>query len=289
MVVLVLSILLAAFYLQSVNENRYTLNYEDSVRAFWLAEAGIAQIKGGVGISAVSGYIDSTNRTYSAVPTLISGTTNYYNVVSTGRVTSPDGRVTTRSISAVMKLTIPSATRFQYGVETTSVDLDYKAKNIVNPENPANIAKTGSTQTFQNLFEISKAQMKAISQSQGTYLSGSFGNTIDANGVTWVDVNPGQTLNIQHLNGSGIVVINGNFKLVGVPGGGGSTFNGILYVIGQLDMLGNANVYGTVFVESTASIEDDLSGSSLVSYSSANISSALLSVATKTVSSWREI
>ena len=131
--------------------------------------------------------------------------------------------------------------------------------------------------------------MKAKAQSQGVYLSGDFGNTITASGVTWVDVTPGNQLSIQHLNGSGIVVINGDFRLNGVAGGGGSTFNGILYVVGQLEMLGNATVYGTLFVESSASIGGDLSGSSLINYVSANIASALLQVSTKSVASWWEI
>lgn len=280
----ILSILLITFYFQSISENQLALRYADSTRAFWLAETGIAKVKSNAGIGSVSGFVDDARYTYNAVPTQI-GTTAYYNVVSTGTVTSPSGRVVSRVVNVTMKLTAPSAANFQYGVETTSNDLDYKAKCIENTENPANIAKIGSTQIFDNLFGISKAEMKAISQVQGTYLSGDFGNTINASGVTWVDVTPGQTLNIQHLNGSGIVIINGNFKVNGVPTDG---FNGILYIIGQLQTLGNSAVYGTVFVESSAAIGADLTGSSLISYNSTNIANALISVATKSIVSWKE-
>jgi Tfp pilus assembly protein PilX len=287
LVVLVLSVLLASFYFGSISENQLAMRYADSTRALWLAEAGIAKIKSSVGTFSASDYNFDGNplHNYNAVATQI-GVTAYYDVVSTGTVTSPGGRSVSRVVNATMKLISPSSANFQYGVETTSNDLDYKAKCIVNTENPTNIAKTGSTQTFDNLFGISKAEMKAISQALGTYLTGSFGETINANGVTWVDVAPsGDTLNIQHLNGSGIVVINGNFKVNGVPTDG---FNGILYIIGQLETLGNSAVNGTVFVESSAAIGADLTGSSLISYNSTNISNALLSIATKSIVSWRE-
>ena len=285
LVVLILSILLASLYFGSISENQLAIRYADSTRALWLAEAGIAKVKSSVGISSFSEYLDDPRYTYNAIPTQI-GATAYYNVVSTGTVTSPSGKIVSRVVNATMKLIAPSGANFQYGVETTSNDLDYKTKCIENTENPANIAKTGSTQTFENLFGISKAEMKAVSQAQGTYLSGDFGETINGSGVTWVDVDPpGSLLNIQHLNGSGIVVINGNFKVNGVPTDG---FDGILYIIGQLETLGNSNVAGTVFVESSAAIGADLSGSSLISYNSANISNALLSVATKSIVSWRE-
>jgi hypothetical protein len=284
-VALILSILLVAFYFQSISENQLATRYADSTRALWLAEAGVAKLKSSIGIAPVSGFIDDPRYAYNVVPTQI-GATVYYNVVSTGTVTSPSGKTVSREVNVTMKLIAPSAANFLYGVETTSNDLDYKVKCIENTENPANIAKTGSTQTFDNLFGISKAEMKAISQELGTYLSGDFGNTINANSVTWVDVDPpGALLNIQHLQGSGIVIINGDFKVDGVPSDG---FNGILYIIGQLETLGNSAVYGTVFVESSAAIGADLTGSSLISYNSANIANALLNVIAKSIVSWRE-
>lgn len=289
LMVSVLSILLVAFYSQSINENQLATRHADSTRAYWLAEAGIAKVKSNLGITAPSDLSFGGNSCYKYIvdsPTLVAGTTDHYSIVSTGTVTSSSGRIISRKVNAVMKLTSPSASQFQYGVETTSSDLEYKDKCIENTENPANIAKTSSTQIFGNLFGISKAEMKAISQAQGTYLSGSFGNTINASGVTWVDIAPGETLDIQHLNGSGIVIINGNFKVNGVPGDG---FNGILYIVGQLQTLGNSVVYGTVFVESSAAIGADLTGSSLIKYNSTSITSALFGVATKSTTSWWEI
>ncbi|MDP2928297.1 MAG: hypothetical protein Q8N80_05830 [Candidatus Omnitrophota bacterium] len=288
LVIMVSSILVAAFYLQSISENQLATRYADSTRAFWLAEAGIARVKSIPGPpAALSDISFDGNFHYKYIvdaPILVVGTTDCYNIVSTGTVTSLSGDIK-RKVNVTMKLNPPNASQFQFGVETTSNDLDYKAKCIKNPENPDNIAKTGSTQIFSNLFGISKAEMKAISQAQGTYLSGSFGNTINASGVTWVDVTPGETLDIQHLNGSGIVIINGNFKVNGVPADG---FNGILYIVGQLQTLGNSTVYGTVFVESSAAIGADLTGSSLITYNFANIASALNGVATKSIVSWRE-
>ena len=39
-IILVLSVLASSFYFKSINENTLTKRYVESIRAFWLAEAG---------------------------------------------------------------------------------------------------------------------------------------------------------------------------------------------------------------------------------------------------------
>jgi len=282
---LVFSILLVSFFVGSISESQQARFYADSTTAFWLAEAGIARVKSTLGINAVSetNFQNDSRYSFTATPQRI-GTTNYYKVTSTGRV-SYANRSISRTIIATMKLEPASATKFQYSLETSSNKVDYKSKNIRNSEDPTKLVKTNSTQTFSDLFGLSKDEMKALAQEQGIYLSGDFGNSINASGITWVDVTAGTTLSIQHLNGSGLVIINGNFRVNGVPFDG---FDGILYVIGQLEALGNATINGSVFVESSASVGADLTGSALVNYSSANIANALLPFATKSIVSWQE-
>jgi len=251
-VVLVLSGLLGAFYFQSISENQLATRYADSTRAFWLAEAGIAKVKDNLGIAGASGNIDSTNYTYNVpTPTQI-GATEYYTVNSTGRVASPSGRVVTRTVSVTMQLIPPDASKLQYGIETTSTNMSYQDKNIVNTEYPGQKAKAGSILTFSDLFGVSKSTLEALA----THLTDP-STTINASGVTWVDVT-GSLLEIEHLNGSGVLVIEGDFKLTG-----SGSFDGILYVIGSLTIRGNPLINGTVFVESAADVNDpvDLQGS----------------------------
>ncbi len=292
LVTLVLSILVASIYSQSISENQLAKRYADSVRALWLAEAGIAQVKSNPGVGTASGYLDNNNYTYNvAAPTRI-GATDYYTVVSTGTVTQPSGASVSRSVSVTMKLIPPNASKFAFGVETTSDSLDYKSKNIINAENPANIAKSDSTQTFADLFGVPTATMKAQAAQSGTYYqSRDIGGSLTVSGITWVDVtdsggllDPNGELHVEHLNGSGTLIICGNFNVNGI-----GTFNGILYVIGTLDMEGNPTINGTVFVESSARIGVDLTGSSLVNYNSVAISTALVALSNKQIVSWKEL
>lgn len=290
LVTLVLSALLASLYYQGISENQRAKRYADSVRALWLAEAGIAKFKSNLGISPVGSYIDNPNYTYNVTPTRI-GTTYYYTVVSTGTVTSPSGGSVSRIVRVTMQLTPPDASKFPFCVETTSDSLTYKEKNLENTEDPANIAKTGSTQTFGSLFGISTATMEARAAEAGTYYeSRNLSNSLTVSGITWVDVtdadgvlDPGGLLHIQHLNGSGILVVCGNFKIDGL-----GTFDGILYVIGTLNMLGDSAINGTVFAESSADIGADLTGSCLVKHDSDKIGGALIPLSSKQIVSWQE-
>ena len=289
LVALVLITLIVSFYFQSISENWLARRYAGSVRALWLAEAGIAKVKSQLGLpAALNGYIDDSKYTYNVpTPTQI-GATDYYTVVSTGTVTLPSGGSLSRTVSVTMKLVIPSAEKFAYCVETTGDDLEYKEKNLINTENPANIAKVDSTQTFADLFGVSKATMKA---GAGTYYeSRNLSDSLTVNGITWVDVtdangllDPGGLLQIEHLNGSGTLIICGNFKIAGL-----GTFDGILYVIGALTMRGNPALNGTVFAESSADIDISISGSALVKYSSSAIAAALSPLSIKQIVSWQE-
>jgi len=296
--VVLLSGFLGALFVQSVSETVLEHRDADATSALWLAESGIAKVKSmtTLPVTTTTGSIPNTtfpSNTYTfsvAVPTSIGS--GCYTLVSTGTVTSP-GSVITRAVSATLHIIPPDASQIIYSVETTSPDLTFKNKCLKNLENPADLYKTSSQKTFQSFFGVPMATMLAKSKQAGNLYAQdtSLGNTITAQGVTWIDVSPGQTLSIQHLNNlssSSIVIINGNFKLNGVAGGGGSTFKGILYVIGTFEMLGNATVEGTAFIESSAQIGADLTGSSLVSYNSANIAESLSPLSTKAIVSWKE-
>lgn len=278
---------LSVIFIQTQAETRLARRQAQSISALWLAEAGIAKAKSVLGPPTdVSGVIanpsdhSANTYAYNVVSTQI-GSTGYYTVASTGTVTSP-GSVISRTVSATIKVVPPDPSKFQFCVETTGAELSYKAKNVANAPDPNNPVQTNSSQTFTNLFGVDMAAMEAIA----TPIAPS--GTIVASGISWVDaVGDPPEVAVQHLSGSGILVINGNLRLTGT-GSGQDPFDGILYVIGSLYMSGNNTINGTVFVESTAEIDDVLTGSSLVSYNAENIASSLGSLGAKSIVSWKE-
>ncbi|MCX5703278.1 MAG: hypothetical protein NT066_02130 [Candidatus Omnitrophica bacterium] len=288
LVALVLITLIVSFYFQSINENWFARKYAGSVRALWLAEAGIAKVQSELVLrtTALDGSIDdSTYTSYNVTAPAPIGATGYYTILSTGTVRLPSDEIlSSRTVNVTMKVIPPDASKFAYCVETTGDDLVFKDKNLINTENSTNIAKSNSTQTLPDLFGVSKATMEA---GAGTYYqspNSSISTTLNVTGVTWVDVTDADgELAIEHLNGNGTLIISGNFRMEGV-----GNFNGILYVIGALTMRGNPTINGTVFAESSADIDIDISGSSLVNYNSSNIAKELGSLSNKTIVSWKE-
>ncbi|MFH1457912.1 MAG: pilus assembly PilX N-terminal domain-containing protein [Candidatus Omnitrophota bacterium] len=277
MVMLVLSILLTSFYFQSANEGKLAMVYENSTRAFWLAEAGMAQaLSTFSGPTSFSGFIDDANHAYNVQVSFLSGI--YYTIVSTGTVTSPATGTTNRAISATVRTGVIDPTKFKYGIETTT-DLIIKGSVDINPSGSW---KEYSTLDFADLFGITKAEMK--DNATHVYASDTFdGQPVD--GITWVDVD--DSMNIAgNLVGSGILVINGNVHFSGTV-----QFNGIIYVIGKLTMTGTVDIFGSVLAESSTTVDTELKGNVGINYSLSEITNALGSVQyiTKEMVSWQEI
>lgn len=276
LVTLVLSVLLGAFYFKAVSENHLARRFADSTRAFWLAEAGIAKVKGTSGLSSASGYLDDTNYTYNAVVSNITG--NYYNIVSTGVVSLPNGSNVSRTLTATIKTGTVDASKFKYGIETTT-DLEIRGSVDINPDDSQ---KENSTLIFTGLFGISKADMEV--NATHIYTDSNFAAPVD--GITWVNVQTGNTLTIAgNLTGSGILVVNGNAHFSGTV-----TFNGIIYVIGTLTMTGTVTTNGSVLAESSTTVDTTLNGNVTINYIPDQISDALTNVQflTKQIVSWKE-
>ncbi|MDO8489661.1 MAG: hypothetical protein Q7S42_06115 [Candidatus Omnitrophota bacterium] len=274
LVTLILSLLLASFYLQNINEGNLAKRFADSTRAFWLAEAGVASAYVNFPAGA-SGTLGGANYTYDAVITPISG--NYYTITSTGRVSRADGTVITRVITTSVKTGNTDPAKFRYGIETTT-ELEIKGSVAINPHGSS---KEFSTLDFSNLFGVTKAQMQAGATHY--YTPGDFGAPI--NGITWVEVPSGQTLSVAgNLTGSGVLVINGNVMFSGTV-----IFDGIIYVIGTLTMTGNVTSSGSVLAESSTTVDTTITGNVTVNYDMDKITTALESVASlnKQVVSWK--
>ncbi len=250
-VIVVLSILSGAFFLKSASQNTQAKKYVSSVRAFWLAESGIAEAIDNMP-NSVSGDLGGSSYDYSATTTLISG--NYYRINSIGTVTLPSGEVITRSLSAVAETDPINLGNFQHAIRTT-VELDIKGGVTINgpTEEYASI-------NFADLFENGKEDVEAYATA---VYNDPPSNVTPVEGLTWVNVSAGNELRISTSTwtGSGILIVEGDAQITG------GAFNGIIYVIGNLRMAGNAIINGTILAETSATIGDtEITGTVDITY-----------------------
>ena len=264
LVSLIFSLLLSGFYVQSINENKLARRFADSTRAYWLAEAGLANayvnFPGGA-----SGSLGGANYTYNANVTHISG--NYYTVSSVGTVNHEGGQAISRTITATVKTGNADPSKFKFGIETTT---DLVTKGSVSID-PSNSWKEFSTLDFADLFGVSKAQMQA--GATHSYTASSFAAPVD--GITWVEVPSGSSLTVAGtLAGSGVLVINGNTHFSGTV-----DFDGIIYVIGALTMTGTVTTNGSVLAESSTTVDTTIKGNVTINYRVDKITDALNAVA----------
>lgn len=280
LVTLVLSVLLGSLYFTSINESLQVNQYVNSMRAFWLAEAGIATVKANPGLSASSGSLGGPNYTYNVPsPLVVPGTNNvYWIITSTGTVTLPSGSSVSRALTATIKTAGVDASKFPYAIDTTA-ELEIKGQAVtIN----GTFKEEDNTINFTNMFGISKTTMKA--SANHLYTDTDFNAPVD--GITWVDVSSGNTLNISgNLAGSGILVVNGNTKISGTI-----NFNGIIYIIGTLTMTGNVTSNGSIVAESSAEADTTLAGNVTINFDLIQIQNALtnLQFLNKQIVAWRE-
>ncbi|MCM8796722.1 MAG: hypothetical protein NC923_02410 [Candidatus Omnitrophica bacterium] len=274
---LVIASLVAAFYFKATSENQMARRFLNSTKALWLAEAGISQVKGSPGLSSKNGNLGNANESYNAVVALI--VDPYYSITSTGTVVTANGKSVSRTVKATVQTGSVDSTKFPYAIQTTT-DLEIKGSASITPSNSW---QEYATLNFNDLFGISKDTMKA--NATHYYTDSTFGIPVD--GITWVDVASGTTMNVTgNLTGSGILIINGNVKFAGTI-----TFDGIIYVIGTLTMTGNSTINGAVLAESSTTVDTTLSGNADINYNTTDISNALTNVQflTKNIVAWQEI
>jgi Tfp pilus assembly protein PilX len=283
--ILVLLVLSSSFYLRNITDAGLIRRFTESTRAFWLAEAGIAEGLRHLSSASNSGSLDSTdgcprgyNCLYTSTQSQVSAGSKYYYVNATGRVLTAAGQNFTREISVVANTDNINASRFRYAIETTS-NLTIKGGVGIHPSNSS---KTLSTLVFADLFEYSKAEVK--SYANHLYSNSNFTAPVD--NITWVDVAPGSTLVIAgNLAGSGLLVISGDTRISGTV-----DFSGIIYVIGNLTMTGTVETQGSVLAESSTTVDTELKGTVDIFYNSTAINMSLqnLNFISPEVVSWQE-
>lgn len=273
--ILVLSILGSSFFYGVINENKLVERYVSSVRAIWLAETGIAEAINNLPDDA-SGDLGGSNYTYSAHTSLLSG--QYYQIDSTGAVSLPPMGTISRSLSAVVRTDPVEPGNFQHAIRTTS-NLVVRGSVTINGS-----SEEFAPLNFADLFEHSKEDMRGYA----THLyTDPPVNVTPVDNITWVDLSPGGEFRISSdtYSGSGILIVAGDAQITG------GTFNGIIYVIGQLRISGNPTINGSILAESHTEIDTTLTGNVTINYDANAITNALgpLQFIAPVIVSWKEI
>ncbi len=289
LVITVLFILGGSFFLKAANENNLTRRYVSSMKALWVAEAGVAEaivnLPSSPNDGTVGDYQYQTTTTYRATI----DNSDYYDVVSTGSVPLTGGNVT-RAVNAIVKRGPVDPSKFRYGIQAAN-DLCFgspqncnkPAEDFLDPDicNGESCAKEfDSTINFSDMFGQSQSAVEAIAThyTESTFPGG-------VSGVNWVDVTPGQKLMVAGGDtGTGILIIDGDVEFAGTY-----QFQGIIYVLGNLTARGTFDAYGSTIVASSVGA-DSINGTPEFHYDESYITSALqeLSNNFKAIVSWKE-
>lgn len=272
MLLILLASLGGSQFLQSINENNIVNRQIRTARAFWAAEAGIAH-----GISQLRDCEDNGNCTASDTITYGSDSYNYsatitdlgsshYKISSTASLGD-----TTKKVYAAVELNDVDASNFSYGVETQGT-VDVSGSAAITPSDSVN---ESATLVFENYFGFSKEQIKAMADY--TYTDPE-NNIEPVAGITWVTVSEGGSFKITSNTwaGSGILIIEGDVILEGDTVLTGGDFDGIIYVIGDMDVpAGNPTIDGALLIEGSSTAVTRFRGNFELNYDTTEIDNAL--------------
>jgi hypothetical protein len=117
-----------------------------------------------------------------------------------------------------------------------------------------------ATLDFQTTFGMTMAQMKANADH---YYRNPRNSISPISGITYVELSGNKSLHMSgHWTGSGILIVDGNFKDTGQ-----ANFNGIIWVNdGYFQASGNSEINGAVFVDTDPGDTVKMSGNSEVNY-----------------------
>lgn len=269
-IVAVLAVIIISLFASTVHESNLSRHYANRIRAFWLAEAGIAasfaELKElSQEISQAKGCPLGNTCSYETEITKISDSGDqeqYYRIDSRGEVAFGENSVIAVNLAAIVKVEPPDASKFEHAIETTGKLVTrgraYEINGTTNEEAELN---------FSDLFGVSKTEMKE--NAVYTYDETDFDSPVSE--ITWVDVSSGEELSIAgNISGDGILVVSGDCHISGTI-----DFSGIIYVIGKLRISGNVTIDGTVLAESAADIDTTISGNVEINHDEDAIKDAL--------------
>jgi hypothetical protein len=273
-------------FVKSGYENELTRQFKDSTKAFWAAEAGIANMVSKLPDTAAltNVVLDSdSNLTYNVPqPALVSGYSSRWTVDSTGTCASKRG---TRDISMRRKVEVvvvgANSGLLVNAVETTG-SLDIGNNVTIN-----GTTATLSTQTFEGVFGFTEAQVKAMADHVYTNPSA---NEQPVSGITWVDLTGSNKYSISSTwSGSGLLIVKheDNTK-VALDISGQWTFHGVVWVDGKLSISGTGcHITGAAFASSGSEI-NKFTGSSELTFSGTDRDSGFGLLGTQIIS-WKEV
>ena len=296
---LALTITGLAFLNAGVMENSLVRRQIHKSQAFYLAEAGVehARVKLGQNWDYASPILTSLEAgTYNV---------NIYNTDSSGtELPGTKRRVKSTGTAGEMSKTVEVILRKSPGgggtdsgitsALTAGGDIEIKGSAEINPPPTdddkfvnfelGNDPDDGLT-LFEEIFGVTKDEMKDIAQSSpNKYYSSAINNDVVEN-ITWVDGTPDQSqITTSTWTGSGIFIVNGDLKITG------GTFEGILWVIGSLEIAaGNPVISGAVFVECGAQVDTTVTGNATIELNTEAVDDAFGDLGTgAVVEFWQE-
>ncbi|MDD5450060.1 MAG: hypothetical protein PHO42_05635 [Candidatus Omnitrophica bacterium] len=277
-------------------ETRMVRLQNNSIRAFYLAEAGmedaIARIKKG------ADFNDFTGKLYSQI--------NEYSVdITPNTLPAPSPAVTTYVINS--SGSYPDINSADKVSRRVSENIDVKPNgdpskiiNAIEVNGELKISgaavinggiKQNAILDFELIFDVSKEEMEQMAYHKYTDPEN---NVIPVDKITWVNLANQSSFVISETgwSGSGILVVK-------APAGStsptleieGGTFNGVIWVIGNLRITGNAVINGAVFVEDGSAEITKLTGTPRINYDPAQVASAFVYLGNSVlkVYEWQEI
>jgi len=257
-IAVILAMLGIVFTIRSIQEKNLAERYINSVRAFWLAEAGVAEGLKNLSASSVNSCLGCPQANSCCYQAVIQLTGTDYQIDSSGSVTLPSGAIITKGVSVVVRTQPPE---LEYAIETTGeLILTGNAYTINGTTNE------GATIDFSGLFGESKEDIELRANN---HYDDELVSPVD--GITWVDVSPESELGVAgELQGSGILIISGDVHF-----SGSFVFSGIVYIAGKLRMSGTPVINGSIFAESETDIDTTIAGHVTIGYDPIAINNAL--------------
>ncbi|MBU1083810.1 MAG: pilus assembly PilX N-terminal domain-containing protein [Candidatus Omnitrophota bacterium] len=285
-VIAVITLAIVAIVTVSNNEVIIGKHQDDSVGAFYLAESGLekartqlnlnwantADVSGTLGAGSYTANIYNTEAGGAALPA------DLLRIRSSGSVDNA-----ARTIEVVMKDLIPPAPGSIISAIATEGTLSIKGNVVVTGD-----VEENAVISFENAFGMPKTQMEDIVKYYfpDTYYDRAFANGDSASKVTWVNGSGDEsTVSDNEWIGEGIFIVNGDFHITG------GTFNGVLWVEGDLSISGNPEINGTIFVKSGVTVDTTITGTADVTFSEEIIDDAFdtLRELPPTIESWKEM
>lgn len=279
-IIMVTVILMIGIYLNTVlNERVLSVKNYHKKQAFWLAEAGIERAIKQLPSTDPMNNEPLGKGTYSTTTTLVSGFTDRWTILSTGVVKSID-----RKIEVIVKqFGNPAGVDFALTTQgeakvTGNASIDTDGDGTDNEEGEDYLENTPID--FESVFGMTKTQMQALPPTY-TYTDPE-NNQTPVSGITWVNLSVGEDFVISEeaWYGSGILVVDGDLQMTG------GTFEGIIWVTGNLRTGGNAIINGAIFVEGLGA-ETVIIGTADITYNEDAINDAFSFM--RKILSWKEV